>query len=182
MKAKKIKVNLFDLSSIDDAIKQLDEYQNSLQRKIETYISEMARLGEDVALRHIHQSQVGNTITVSSTTSPTRTGCKAVIMAVGTTYEHNGYAPFNTLLAVEFGAGIKYNGTPNPIADEFGMGIGTFPGQIHAFDPDGWYYWDESSNSWKHSYGIKATMPMYNASLELIQRYKEKAMEVFAVG
>ena len=82
------------------------------------------------------------------------------------------------MLAVEFGAGIFYNSTENPKAPELGFGVGTYPGQIHAFE-DGWYYWDDKTETWRYTHGIKATMPMYNAEQQIIQQYVKIAREVF---
>ena len=83
------------------------------------------------------------------------------------------------MLLIEFGAGIRYNPLPNPKAGEYGMGVGTYPGQMHAFDPAGWYYWGEDEK-WHHSYGIKATMPMYNAAKIIQERVVQIAREVFS--
>ena len=79
---------------------------------------------------------------------------------------------------MEFGAGIHYNSTANPNADKFGFGVGTFPGQVHAFE-DGWYYWNEEAQEWQYTHGVKATMPMYNADIEIIQNVVKTAKEVF---
>ena len=59
------------------------------------------------------------------------------------------------------------------------MGVGTFPDQTHAFQDQGWYYMDVSGE-WHHSYGVKATMPMYNADIEMILNLRKIAKEVFS--
>ena len=104
-------------------------------------------------------------------------GCKAVLIATGSTKIAKGREPFYTILAIEFGAGIHYNPIPNPKTADLGFGVGTFPGQMHAFE-DGWYYLGED-DKWHYSHGVKATMPMYKASAEIISRYKQIAAEVF---
>ena len=81
------------------------------------------------------------------------------------------------MLLVEFGAGIHYNANANPKAGEMGCGVGTFPGQIHAFE-DGWYYWGEDKK-WHYTHGTKATMPMYSASVAIREKVRECAKEVF---
>lgn len=106
-------------------------------------------------------------------------GCKGILLAKGAVKEQEGYAPFSILLAIEFGAGIHYNPTPNPlISSEFPYGVGTFPGQTHAYE-DMWFYWDENSQEWKPTHGVKATMPMYSADMEIIQNVVKFAKEVF---
>lgn len=89
----------------------------------------------------------------------------------------NEYGTVNTLLLVEFGAGIHFNATANPKASEMGMGVGTFPDQTHAFE-DGWYYLNED-NRWVYTHGTKATMPMYNAMKAIREQYVTVAKEVF---
>jgi len=168
----------FTVKGIEDAIRQVEEYRNELNRKVEIYCERLALAGEIVARARIGQSAYGNMITLQSTHTATEMGAQAILIASGTVVESATGEDVNTLLMVEFGAGIRYNATANPKAAEFGMGVGTFPGQTHAFDPNGWYYKDENGE-WHHSYGVRATMPMYQASQEIIQRYMEIAREVF---
>ena len=61
---------------------------------------------------------------------------------------------------IEFGSGLRAQ-NPKNIP---GVGTGTFPGQTHASDPNGWWYMDLEGN-WNHSYGITPQMPMYKASI-----------------
>jgi hypothetical protein len=108
----------------------------------------------------------------------TNTQLKRLINKIEVDKDGNAYPPFSTILAIEFGAGIHFNSTPNPNADKFGLGVGTFPGQIHAFE-DMWFYWDETDQMWKPTHGVKATMPMYNAQMELINNAIKIAKTVF---
>ena len=83
------------------------------------------------------------------------------------------------MLAIEFGAGIHYNPTPNPlVSSEFPYGVGTFPGQTHAYQ-DMWWYWDEDNQEWRPTHGVKATMPMYKASEEMKNNILKIAKDVF---
>jgi len=77
---------------------------------------------------------------------------------------------FNILMAVEFGAGIIAASQHNP-SFNMGMGTGTWPGQTHAFDPNGWLYpsddLDDDGNPIpKRTYGTPATMPMHRTILD----------------
>jgi len=86
------------------------------------------------------------------------------------------------ILFIEFGAGIRYNnGNAHPQAKEFGYGVGSYPGQTHAFNQKGWWYTDESGNS-IHSWGTEATMPVYKAYAEMISKVGIIAREVFGNG
>lgn len=167
------------VSGIKNLQKQLQHYKdNTLQHKVELYVKKLAELGTNVINAKVGESPLGHYVTLKTDISEEKAGCKAILIATGEVKESEGFAPFNTLLAIEFGAGIHYNKTPNPNADKFGLGVGTFPGQIHAFD-DGWYYWDDKSQKWRYTHGVKATMPMYNASTAIIENYVKIAKEIF---
>ena len=158
---------------------ELKKYQNDLTTKCKLLAKELAEIGVNVAEARIGESPLGKYVSIQTDISEEQAGCKAVLIATGEVKKSDGYAPFNTLLAIEFGAGIHYNQTPNPNADKFGFGVGTFPGQIHAEDPNGWYFWDDEKEKWIHSYGVKATMPMYHADMEIIQNVVKKTKEIF---
>ena len=173
-----IKINLFDSKSLQSAIKQIQQYRDDLPRKCELLCQRLAESGVQVAKTAIAESPQGKTITLTTDIRPEKAGCKAILMATGNTVTSSDGRSFNLLLAVEFGAGIKYNATANPKASEFGMGVGTFPDQTHAFDPNGWYYLGDDGE-WHHSYGVKATMPMYQAGVEIRRQILAVAKEVF---
>lgn len=165
--------------SINKAIEQLKRYENSLNRKCKLLVERLAELGDKAAIMSISESPLGRTVTLRVDRKPIQDGYQAILIATGKTVEVEDREPFYTLLAIEFGAGIHYNsGNEHPKADEFGLGVGTYPGQIHAFE-DGWYYLGED-NQWHYTHGVKATMPMYNATMEIINQYKQIAREVFS--
>ena len=167
-------------SGIEKLIKDLQNYRDViLPNRCKELVKRLADIGIQTANVHIDQSPLGNYITIKTNLESDVMGCKAILMATGQNFVSYEYEDFNTLLAVEFGAGIHYNKEPNPKANKLGYGVGTFPGQIHAFE-GGWHYWDEESQSWKYTHGIKATMPMYNASLDIIKNIQKIAKEVFA--
>lgn len=175
--AKRVIRGNFSSKGIQDIINQLERYKVDLQRKTELLCRRLTETGQTVALQSINDSPLGKTITLRIEMAPRPEGCKAILVAAGQT-KSNDYGTINTLLLVEFGAGIRLNSNENPKAGEFGMGVGTYPGQIHAFDPDGWYYWGEDEK-WHHTYGTKATMPMYNASVAIRTQVAAIVKEVF---
>ena len=173
-------MNLFSQGSIQDTINHLQNYKNELQTKCDAFVARCASVGEEVALQAINESPIGNSITFKANTTSENMGCKAILFATGEVKKVDGREPFHTVLAVEFGAGIHFNPTPNPlISSEFPYGAGTYPGQVHAFQSEGWMYWDEKVQEWRHTYGVKATMPVYNADMEIIQNVVKIAKEVF---
>lgn len=177
MAKKTFKTNL-SISGIRNLQKQLADYRDSLPQKCKELTERLKDIGINVIEAKVGQSPLGKYVTVKTDMSEEEAGYKAILIATGAVKESEGYAPFNTLLAIEFGAGIHYNKEENPKAPELGFGVGTFPGQIHAFE-DGWYYWDDKAQKWRYTHGVKATMPMYSASVEIQQNIVKVAKEIF---
>ena len=174
----KIKSDL-SVKGIENVKKKLIQYRDvELPRKCKEFVERLLQIGVDVSRAKISESPLGKYVTVTTDVSADKMGCKGILLAKGAVKEQEGYAQFSILLAIEFGAGIHYNPTPNPNADKFGLGVGTFPGQIHAYE-DFWFYWDENAQEWKPTHGVKATMPMYSADMEIIQNIVKIAKQVF---
>ena len=171
-----------DLSvkSIENLKKELIHYRDvELPNKCRELATELLKIGVEVSKAKVDESPLGHYVTISTKISSDKVGTKAILIATGEVKKSDEYADFNTLLAIEFGAGIHYNrSNKNPYENELGLGVGTFPGQIHAFE-DGWYFWDEESQKWKYSRGIKATMPMYYADMAMIVSIVDVARSVF---
>lgn len=178
MAKKTLKADL-SISSIRNLQKELEKYRDSLTYKTRLLAEKLAEIGIKVAEAKIGESPLGKYVTIKTDITEEKTGCKAILIATGETFEHEGYAPFNSLLAIEFGAGIRYNSEENPKAPDLGFGVGTFPDQTHAFDKNGWWFWSEEKQAWIRSYGVKATMPMYQASIEIQQNIVKVAKEAF---
>lgn len=172
---KKIKMNL-SVSDIQRTISEIKSYQNELQEKCNKFCAKLSESGIAEASYHLSESPLGKTILVKADIDKSKVGCKAMIIATGKTIT-NDYGTVNSLLLVEFGSGIYYNHEQNPKADEYGMGIGTFPDQTHAFE-DGWWFLNDNGD-WIYSHGVKATMPMYNAGKEMRKKMVSVAKEVF---
>lgn len=176
---KKILKSDLSIQGINRLQKELEKYRDSLTYKTRLLAEKLAEIGIKVAEAKIGESPLGKYVTIKTDITEEKTGCKAILIATGETFEHEGYAPFNSLLAIEFGAGIRYNSEENPKAPDLGFGVGTFPDQTHAFDKNGWWFWSEEKQAWIRSYGVKATMPMYQASIEIQQNIVKVAKEAF---
>ena len=162
----KFKADL-SIKGIENLQKQLEHYRNvTLENKCKKLVKNLLDIGIEVSKAKVNESPLGKYVTISTNITTNDKNCKGILLAKGEVMRSEGYEPFYTILAIEFGAGIYHNKTPNPNADKFGLGVGSFPGQIHAFE-DMWYYWDEDEQKWKASHGVKATMPMYYADLEM---------------
>ena len=171
----KIVVDAFDIDSIDKAIRQLDHYSKDLERKANLLCEKLANIGYEVAFQimgeHVYSGETISSLQVQEV------GKGQFVILAGSV----------ALLFFEFGAGV--NGAGHPLAGDFGMGPGTYPGQKHAFDPYGWWYpTDDSSLAistnkdgimWSHSKGNPPYMPMYNASRKIREDLLRIAQEVF---
>lgn len=176
--AKKISVDL-SIKGLNDLKRQLLQYKDELPTKCEKLVSKLLQSGVAVSQSKISESPLGKYVTVTTNISADKMGCKGILLAKGAVKEQEGYAPFSILLAIEFGSGVHFNPTPNPlISSEFPYGVGTFPGQVHAYQ-DLWFYWDENTQEWKPTHGVKATMPMYSADMEIIKNVVNEAKKVF---
>lgn len=174
MGKKVFKVDL-SVKGIEKLKRQLTEYKNDeLPRKINLLLDKLKDLGVLVGEIKIAESPLGKYTHISVESS----GLTRRILFIGEVKYSDGYAPFSTILALEFGSGIHYNQNKNPNADKFGYGVGTFPGQLHAFE-DGWYFWSEEKQEWIYTHGVRATMPMYEAEKAMRDNVTKIAREVF---
>lgn len=171
MNGRVIKCNLSQ-KSIGNAIKELKAYQNSLRDKNEVFLKRLCELGipvidENIMLAQGHSDRNHNTyIKINRFENY----AQATLVCEG-----------SGLLFIEFGAGISYNtpaGTsPHPKGEEFGYTIGSY-GQGKGKN-ESWVYVADSGE-WVRSYGTKATMPVYKASVEIMQNIRRIAKEVFS--
>ena len=143
--AKKVFKADLSVNGIEAIKRQLLQYKDSLPIKCEKLVSRLLKSGVDVSQAKINESPLGKYVTVTTNISADKIGCKGILLAKGAVKEQEGYEPFSILLSIEFGAGVHYNPTTNPlISSEFQYGVGTYPGQTHAYE-DMWWYWDEKT-------------------------------------
>lgn len=176
---KTIYASISKQESILKAIKELEEYRDSLLPKTEIFVRRLAEIGVEAAELAVAGAEGDSDKPRFSFTFNTIYGeVDGQIIMTSTPHVDEDGRIFYPHLAWEFGAGIFYNnGNANPKAHEFGMGVGTFPNQKHALN-DYWWYRDETGNL-HLSKGTEAAMPMYKASVEIITQIDTIAREVF---
>lgn len=171
--SKKIIMTLGE-QSIDDAIRELRRYQEELRQKTETLQHRLGELISANAQRRFNNSEVDDTINIP----PIRAN-------VTVTVEDNGgitavIAQGEDAVWVEFGAGVSHNGpvgqSPNPNGAGLGFTIGSF-GEKGSRKV--WGYYSPTGKLVK-TRGTKATMPLYNAVLDVRQEIDRIAWEVFS--
>ena len=178
---KQIRVTLTHSKSIEDAIKELEKYRDSLIQKNDLFIRRLAEIGVVVAESKIASGQGDSSkdARFSVVFNTVEGQAEGRIIITSTPHVDKEGRVFYPHLAWEFGAGIYFNnGNANPHASEFGMGVGTFPGQRFALN-DNWWYRDDAGIL-HLSQGTQATMPMYSAVLKIMQDVEIIAREVFS--
>lgn len=165
-----------NLKSIQNAITKLKTYQRTLDRKSRQICEELSKIGA-TECRAIVSSIPSEQDLGSLSVKVERSGSKGVYSATIT-------LAGKQVLFVEFSAGITFGSTtfPSIPGQSYGegMGVGTYPGQTHAFDPEGWWYRDEDGES-QHTYGNKAYMPMYYTDMAIRREILNVARKVFAI-
>ena len=180
---KSIYVTLSHQGSVTDAIKELENYRDSLIDKNELFVKRLADIGVNVAMFTITSKGQGDAereadFYLNFSTSEGITEGRLTITSKP--HVNKDGRVFYPHLAWEFGVGNYFNGpkSPNPKANEFGFGPGTFPEQTHVPEPGFWYYRDRNGEAVR-SYGTKATMPMYKAAMTMLEEIEQIAKEVF---
>lgn len=148
--------------------KYLENYSKTFEDKCREFTQKLLERGKKVANLRL---QKGNPD--SDTPKPT---VGIFVAPDGTPIQGKLTVAGEGVLFWEFGSGNFYNPQENPKAAEFGMGVGTYPGQTHVPNPGYWFY-----GSGKYSKGTMATMPTFMASVEMVNAIEEVAKEVFNV-
>lgn len=171
--SKKISFGL-STKSIDNAVKELEKYAEELEAKHMIFMQRLMEQGipsVDAVMGHIvgdPQEQYGTWVEIE----PNGSYCKAKLVMEG-----------ETIAFAEFGAGVHYNGSvgssPHPKGAELGMTIGSYGKGYGKYDS--WSYKGEDGQ-WHTTYGTQAAMPMYKASIMIMQMVQEIAQDVFGGG
>lgn len=172
---KKIKMSL-SKSSIDDAIRQVQDYKNMLDINISLFLDLLMGQGLNIGraiLQSIPQSEYKGKCEVDFDPIEGKDGEFAARI----------YLSGSQALFIEFSAGEKFGtnsfqSLPNNSSYGSGYGKGTYPGAGHWNDPDGWWFKDESGQ-WVNSFGTEAHAPMYWSDQMMRQMLVRDAKYVF---
>lgn len=168
--AKKISISLSH-KSIENAIKELNQYKEDLRRKNDEFVKRLAELGMPV---------INQNISAAAGDSDKSHNTYIKVNSFGDYSQATLIVEGRDILFIEFGAGVHFNGSagssPHPKGQEFGYTIGSY-GKGHGKN-DFWYYYADTGEAVR-SYGTEATMPVYRASVEIIQNIRKIAKEVF---
>jgi hypothetical protein len=163
--AKKIIKMSLSVSSIDNAIAELKAYRDSLDRKKDKLLEELANIGvKEASVRFTTAMYDGMN---DSSVSLETTNSGYAIVAEG-----------HAVAFIEFGAGVYHNtGDPYPNPRPEGIvGIGEY-GKGHG-KRQAWGFVDDSGEL-VITHGNPAAMPMWYASEEMRSKIQKIAQEVF---
>lgn len=168
--SKRIRISLSE-KSIRNAINEIEVYKRQFVERNEVFVRRLAELGIPVIDQNIAAAQ-------GDSDKSHNTYIK--ISSFGSYSEAKLVVEGKSILFIEFGAGIRYNGSsgtsPHPKGEEFGYTIGSYgKGQGSK---DFWFYYADTGES-VMSHGTEATMPVFRASQEIIQNIRRIAREVF---
>lgn len=166
--AKTIKFALNE-KSIKNAIKEIEDYKREFQLKNQRFIDKLADVGLLVVRQTMESVPSDDKGTYYTEVINTSDGD-----IVGASIRLTG----DKVLFIEFSAGITYGTDSYPLPIGNNYGVGTYPGQTHAYDPNGWWYRDDTGNL-HHSYGNRAYMPMYHAEETIVLQVKNLAKQIF---
>lgn len=162
------------LGNIDDAIRQLEEYEKKVQQNIEDFIKKLLESGVEIAKAQLVELDAIDTGELKNSLAYTlyKEDNKGIIF---TDCKHAAF--------VEFGTGVAYNGgksgdSLHPKGGELGMTIGGY-GKGKGGNEDGWYFYN-ADGVLCHTKGMVYRPFMFNTATELERQAVEIAREVFS--
>lgn len=157
----KIKVSL---SNIDEAIRLVEEYEKSLEEKIQKLLQLLADEGAEIARAKIISigAYEDGDLLASLQGLMYKEGNKAFVIA---DCKHAAF--------VEFGTGVVGANKPHPDIPV------PWAYDSNSHGEDGWYYYDEDQGRYRFTKGMPSRPFMYETAEELRSRLTEYAKEVF---
>lgn len=149
--------------SINQAIRELDEYRKEFVRKCNQLVKELVAHGEEVAKLEVLRLGAFDTGNLADT-----------ITGFYDEESHVGFIRANAWYAVyvEYGTGVVGNGThPQPATG--------WTYDIHHHGNNGWIYWSGRDGMWHWTKGQVASPFMYNTFRTLQQAAHDYAKNIF---
>lgn len=175
MKKRIIHVKLNE-QSIDQAIKELQDYKKWLTDKTKEFLKALGEEGVEIASAKFADAQYDGTNDVSCSVEE-RGDNKVAVVAVG-----------SAVLFIEFGTGVRYADN-HPEAAENGMVRGEYGYKLGRLEK-GWRYKGDPGTNGEvitegkhagevHTYGNPANMSMYLTIRELEDKFEEIARRIY---
>lgn len=167
-----ILLNPFDVKSIDNAIRMVEQFSKETLDKIDALIHAMVVEGETIALAlcHAESGETQMSIIQESKVEGARLGAVGYIIAGGAAI----WLEFGTGVAKNENAGVSYPGVKPPNIVEHGhyeKGKG--------LSGDLWAYYDDKQGKVRVTRGIAATAFMWHSATYLRNHFPEIARKVW---
>ena len=178
---KTIEISLNQEGSVKSAIKELRAYRKSINNKTRSFVSRLITVG--IRTARLNTGKYGEVIAFERDIHQKDNVVIGKLIAVGQPIygmRKNELVEANPVLLAEFGSGWEAKVLDKPKG--LNVGQGTFPGQTHAFNPQGWYYVSVEDGETYHTYGERPTFPMHAAMLAMLFDIDRIAKEVFGNG
>lgn len=178
----KITINPFDPKSIDKAIKAVNDYRKKYEDNVVECKNKVAETCKDYAEQNISTCWYDDYVNIGENTyafSKRSIDCYCEMEEKDGIVTLTGTGDFNwdgdtTLVWVEFGAGMYYNGmigNPHEWSDAVPRGIGQY-----GYTKGRFPVWNAPHGL---SRGTIAQMPMYNACIQTADDVENIAKEIF---
>lgn len=168
---KKIKINCLDPKSIDDAIKELEKYQESLDEKAESLVRLLTNLGIEKARELV---PVDTGVAQASIIGYVDDAEGIGIIKAG------GYCKY-----IEFGTGVRGRESKHPSPEYLAIMQWAYNSGATIFTTkdgrEGWYY-PVGDGTWRFTEGMSSRPFMYETAQYLKKEAKRLAKEVFENG
>lgn len=172
---KRIVINLNESGSIQAAIDEINRLQQSIYSKEVELLTALKDLGyQTIDAYTVAAKDYDKTISKGYYIMPQGDGVYTLGISI----------TGKDVMFIEFGAGMTFNkGAKYPTDrknlnyDPSDYGVGTYPGQTHAFDPKGWWYSENGESI--HSYGTPAAAPLGHADEAICANALRTAVSVF---
>jgi len=178
-----ITIDIFNLASIDAAVKEIRDYADWVKRKTDELRERVAELISNQAQATFNSSVADNGFRVinGSPVDDTRFGEVTVTVEAQGNNTTVIIASGTDAVFMEFGAGVYYNGavgsSPNPWGTDLGFTIGSY-GKGNGRKEVWGYYGDDGEVHLTH--GAPASMPLYKAVQSVSRDIARIAQEVFS--
>lgn len=179
--------------SIDNLIKDLTEYKDSLDDKMEEFVNRLLDVGIKTAESvpgisgSLGTHKFENFVWYYKEFEKSVDGCIGIMVGQGQTFDvtwgENGekHGSINALAAIEFGTAAK----ALPKQKKFGVVGGYGTNSYYGHEDDAVWYFANGKDAngklvWKKATAVTPTRPMNQASLAMMQDIKKIAREVFS--
>lgn len=175
--------------SIQAAIEELKDYKSWIRQQMNVFVDELLNVGIKTG-RRISRSTATpkdyrGAIVFSKEITTSDGEVEGLLIATDGKKIERTWKTKNGIRTVEISPSLMSefgSGWLSVVLDNVpGVGQGTFPGQIHATDPNGWY-WKDEDGTLHHSIGEAPSFPVHRAMLEMMRQVDEIGRKVFSNG